>query len=212
MSEFFPCSSFPHTLNKMSLSLKGCFFNSYKIFSVPIEASSYYLGLVDRIRAKMPGAAITGDVIIGYPGETDKQFAATCSAIEKIGYDACNTAAYSVRPGTAAAQLPDDVPEQVKQERLREVMEVVDRVTLQRNLKLVGATQEVLVDNVEATGRKPVQNGGLKASATFTCGGRTRTNKIVKFASGRKNLLGQLVSVKITSAQSWVLKGEMSNG
>ncbi|MBN2058631.1 MAG: tRNA (N6-isopentenyl adenosine(37)-C2)-methylthiotransferase MiaB [Candidatus Saganbacteria bacterium] len=152
----------------------------------------YYLGLVDKIRAKMPQAAITGDVIVGYPGETDKQFEATCSAIEKINYDACNTAAYSVRPGTAASRFKDDVPDKVKQARLQHAMQVVNKVALEKNKALVGSTQEVLVDLVQKN---------------KLCSGRTRGNKIVKFSANKDNLLGKPVNVKITSAQSWVLKG-----
>ena len=150
-----------------------------------------YKQLVDKIRAKMPGAAITGDMIVGYPGETDKQFQNSLKIIREIGYDACNTAAYSVRPGTAASKLKDDVPDQVKQERLQEIMRVVDEVTKANNDKLVGSVQEILADKEDA--------------------GRTRTNKIVKFLAN-KALLGKLVSVRIKSAKSWVLKGEIING
>jgi tRNA-2-methylthio-N6-dimethylallyladenosine synthase len=184
----------------------------------------YYRKLVDRIRAKMPDAAITSDIIVGYPGETDKQFKNTLKAIKEIGFDACNTAVYSIRPATAAAKLSDDVPQEVKQERLQQVMNVVEDVVWKRNQGLVGSMQEVLVDNVAETFRFPQKNGSLsldsardkKTSATFVCTGRTRTNKIVKFKmeptillSGRtnkNNLIGKLLNVKITSAKSWVLK------
>jgi len=151
-----------------------------------------YRKLIDKIRSKIPNAAITSDVIVGYPGETDQDFCLTLYIIEQIGFDACNTLAYSTRPGTAASKLADDVPREVKQARLQEVMGVVGKVAQKQNEKLIGSVQEVLVDMVG--------------------NGRTRTNKIVKFSSPEKNLLGQLVSVKIKFAQSWFLKGELING
>lgn len=158
--------------------------------------TDYYLKLVAKIRAKMPQAAITSDVIVGYPGETDEQFKNTLKMIDKVSFDACNTAAYSIRPKTAASKICDSVSDKIKQERLQEVMKIVNEVTLRNNKQLVGREQEVLVDYQEKE----------------RCSGRTRTNKIVKFGSKKDNLLGKLVSVKITSALSWVLHGEVING
>ncbi len=152
----------------------------------------YYRKLVAKIRAKMPGAAITSDVIIGYPGETEQQFANTLKIIREISFDACNTAAYSTRPGTAAAKFADDVPDQVKQQRLQQAMLVVDEVTQNNNNKLLGTVQEVLVDKKGT--------------------GRTRTNKIVKFNAPKRDLLGQLVNVKIATAKSWLLQARILAG
>ncbi len=156
--------------------------------------TEYYLKLVDRIRAKIPGAAITSDVIVGYPGETDAQFQNTLKMIEKVGFDTSNTLAYSTRPGTAASKLKDDVPDKVKQARLQEAMRVVGRVAERKNKELEGREVEILVDFI---GKK-------------SCSGRTRTNKIVKFAPSRNNLLGKLVNVTIKSSKSWVLEGELN--
>ncbi len=153
-----------------------------------------YRKIVEKIRARMPEAAITSDIIVGYPGETDKQFNNSLSVIRKFAFDAVNTAIYSVRPGTAASKLIDDVPDSVKQDRLQQIMEVVDEVVLARNEKLVGTGQGLLVESFE--------DGYYK--------GRTRTNKIVKFASSRNGLIGKLVDVKIKSAQSWILEGEVN--
>ncbi len=150
-----------------------------------------YRKLIDRIRSKIPNASITSDVIVGYPGETDEDFHLTLYNIEQNGFDACNTAAYSVRPATAASKLPDDIPQKVKQARLQEAMKVVENVARKQNEKIIGSTQEILVDSVGT--------------------GRTRTNKIVKFSSDKNNnLAGKFVKVKINSAKSWVLKGERS--
>ena len=126
----------------------------------------------------MPKAAITSDVIVGYPGETDEQFRHTLYIIEQVGFDACNTAAYSIRPGTAAARLKDDVPDEVKQVRLKEAMKLVEDVARKNNRKLVGSKQEILVDFMGKDGYS----------------GRSRTNKIIKFKSQKKNLLGKLES------------------
>jgi tRNA-2-methylthio-N6-dimethylallyladenosine synthase len=184
-----------------------------------------YRRLVDRIRARIPDAAITSDVIIGYPGETDHQFQNTLKAIQKIGFDACNTAAYSVRPATAAAKLTDDVPHEVKQQRLQEAMKVVEKVAKEKNEKLIGSTQEVLADKYIPYSPSPsrpersrrIGRGGgvLRVSGGegySSYSGRTRTNKIVKFESPENNLLGKLLNVRINSAQSWILKGELING
>jgi len=151
-----------------------------------------YLKLVDKIWTRIPHAAVTSDVIVGYPGETDEQFRHTLYMIEQAGFDACNTAAYSVRPATAASKLADDVPNRVKQERLQEVMAVVGRVARRKNEKLIGSVQEVLVDSANR--------------------GRTRSNKIVKFAADKSDLLGQVVNVRINSAKSWTLEGDLING
>jgi tRNA-2-methylthio-N6-dimethylallyladenosine synthase len=133
---------------------------------------------------------------VGYPGETEEQFRSTLYIIEQIGFDACNTAAYSVRPATAAARLPDDVPQKVKQERLQEAMKVVEEVARKRNERSIGEIRGVLVDSGKA--------------GQYT--GRTRANKAVKFASNKNDLLGKLVNVRINSVKSWVLKGELSDG
>jgi tRNA-2-methylthio-N6-dimethylallyladenosine synthase len=158
--------------------------------------ADYYRKLADKIRSRIPEAAITSDVIVGFPGETDEQFRSTLYIIEQIGFDACNTSAYSVRPGTSASRLPDDVPQKVKHERLQEVMKMVENVASKRNEKLVGSTREILVDSIDD--KRYI--------------GRTRGNKIVKFSSEKNNLLGKRVNVRITSAKSWVLKGELTNG
>lgn len=148
-----------------------------------------YRKIADKIRRKLPGAAITSDIIVGFSGETEDQFQNSINMIREIGFDAVNTAAYSVREGTAAAKFPDDVPDEVKQRRLQKIMEVVDAVVLANNEKLIGTIQEILVEKFDR--------------------GRTRTNKIVKFNSLEKNLIGKLVDVRIKSAKSWILEGDI---
>lgn len=152
-----------------------------------------YKKLTDKIKAKIPGVAITSDIIIGYPGETEAQFQNSIKAIEEIGFDAVNTTCYSPRPSTQSAKLKDDVPQNVKAKRLQEIMRVVNKVVLINNKKLVGTTQEVLVDSKH----KNQWNG------------RTRGNKIAKFISNEQDLIGKLVNIKIKSAKSWLLEGSL---
>ncbi|MFH1683564.1 MAG: tRNA (N6-isopentenyl adenosine(37)-C2)-methylthiotransferase MiaB [Candidatus Margulisiibacteriota bacterium] len=174
--------------------------------------TDYYLKLVDRIRAKIPGAAITSDVIVGYPGETDQQFQNTLNMIKKVDFDTSNTLAYSTRPGTAASKLADDVPDKVKQARLQEAMKVVGKVAERKNQQLVGTVREILVDYSSYAERKTPNVSHFATAAAERFSGRTRTNKIVKFQSEKQGLLGKLVNVKISSAKSWVLEGELIDG
>ncbi len=146
----------------------------------------YYRRLVEKIRDKIPEASITSDVVVGFPGETDKQFENTLKAIKELEFDLVNTAAYSDRPYTAASKMKDKLPDNVKAERLQEVMKVVEEMAFAKNQKLVEKTVEILVDEPNI--------------------GRTRTNKVVKF-SGDKSLVGKLMNVKIKCAKSWVLEG-----
>ena len=129
--------------------------------------SERYLGWLDRIRRGVPGIAVTTDVIVGFPGETDEDFEATLDVVRRARFDAAFTFQYSPRPGTAAAGFDDQVPKDVVQERFDRLVELQEGISLQRNAELVGRTVEVLV---EGEGRK----GNLR--------GRTRTNKLVHLA------------------------------
>ena len=152
--------------------------------------SDYYRRLVERIRNKIPDATVTSDAIAGFPGETEEQFKNTLKLIKELELDLVNTAAYSIRPGTAALKLPGQLPENTKKERLKELMAIVEAAALKRNKGLIGKTLEVLVN----------ENGV----------GRTRGNKVVKFRS-KEDLTGQLINVKVTDAGSWVLAGDIVN-
>jgi tRNA-2-methylthio-N6-dimethylallyladenosine synthase len=126
--------------------------------------SERYLRWLDRLRAAIPGVAVTTDIIVGFPGETEEDFAATLRVTEEARFDAAFTFQYSPRPGTAAATSDDQVPKGVVQERFERLVAIQERISLARNQELVGRTEEILV---EGAGRK----GNLK--------GRTRTNKLV---------------------------------
>ncbi|HHY47190.1 MAG TPA: tRNA (N6-isopentenyl adenosine(37)-C2)-methylthiotransferase MiaB [Firmicutes bacterium] len=155
-----------------------------------------YLGLVHDIRARIPGASITTDLIVGFPGETDEDFQRTLEAVEEIEFDSAFTFIYSPRRGTRAAEMPDQVPEDVKHERIQRLIEVQNAISLRKNQALVGTSQEVLVE-------------GPSEGNPDMLEGRTRTNKLVHFPGDRAALEGKLVTVKITSAKTWTLGAEV---
>ncbi len=128
--------------------------------------SDRYLSWVRRIREAVPGIAFSTDVIVGFPGETEEDFRGTLRVVEEARFDSAYTFQYSPRPGTAAGTWPDQVPKEVVQERFERLVELQERIALERNREYEGRTVEVLV---EGTGRK----GGTQ--------GRTRTNKIAHF-------------------------------
>jgi|LNFM01.1.fsa_nt_gb tRNA-2-methylthio-N6-dimethylallyladenosine synthase len=111
-----------------------------------------YLDLVTRLREAIPDLSLTSDIIVGFPGETEADFAETLSLVEEVGYDGVYTFLYSPRPGTeAAAELPDDVPPEVKRERIARLVETVQRVAAGRAARFVGSTREVLVEGPSRT-------------------------------------------------------------
>jgi tRNA-2-methylthio-N6-dimethylallyladenosine synthase len=111
-----------------------------------------YLDLVTRLRAAIPDLSLTSDIIVGFPGETEADFAETLSLVEEVGYDGVYTFLYSPRPGTeAAAELPDDVSPEVKRERIARLVETVQRVAAGRAARFVGSTREVLVEGPSRT-------------------------------------------------------------
>src|SRR5437867_4416778 len=110
-----------------------------------------YLRLVEELRATIPDLALTTDLIVGFPGETEEEFEETVSAVEEVGYDGAFTFVYSPRQGTEAASLPDQVPEQVKRERIERLIEVVQRVAAERNHERIDRVEEVLVEGPSRT-------------------------------------------------------------
>ncbi len=133
-----------------------------------------YLAILDNVRAAIPDAAITTDIIVGFPGETDQDFAATLDLVRQARFAGAFTFRYSIRPGTPAATMPDQVPAEVVQERYERLTALVEEVTWAENQKLTGATVEVLVAEGE----------GRKDAATHRMSGRARDNRLVHFAPG----------------------------
>ena len=153
-----------------------------------------YISLVDRIRKRIPHIALTTDLIVGFPGETEEDFEQTLQVVEEIGPDSAFTFIYSPRPGTVAAKMEDQVPEEVKRDRIYRLIELQNRLSLQRNHSLVGSIQEVLIEG-------PSQTDPGKYT------GRTRGNKLVIFTGPADR--GLLMPIRITEAQTWSLHGEL---
>jgi len=154
-----------------------------------------YVDLVNRLRDRIPDLALTTDIIVGFPGETEEDFQQTLSLVEEVRFDSSFTFIYSPRPGTGAPNLPDPTTEEEKRERLHRLNEVQARITREASLALKDKVVEVLVE-------------GASQHDPRLLSGRTRTNKIVSFA-GPAELRGQLVSVRITRPRTWTLVGEL---
>ena len=131
--------------------------------------SEKFLGILDRVRAAMPEAAITTDIIVGFPGETDEDFERTLDVVRASRFAAAFTFQYSIRPGTPAATMPDQVPKAVVQERYERLVDLVGEITWAENNKLVGRTVEVMFAEGE----------GRKDAATHRLSGRARDNRLV---------------------------------
>ena len=155
----------------------------------------YYLEIVEKVRQEVPGISLTTDIMVGFPGESDADFADTLSLVEKAKFDSAFTFIYSPRKGTPATEMPDQVPEEVKKERIYQLIELQNKVSLELNQALVGTQVEVLVE-------------GVSKSDSQMLTGKTRTAKTVVFP-GNQGLIGELVKVKITEAQTWSVVGEL---
>src|SRR5262249_61185036 len=110
-----------------------------------------YLRLAEEMRAAIPDLALSTDLIVGFPGETDEDFEQTVAAVEEVGYDSAFTFVFSPRHGTEAAEMPDQVPDELKHERIERLIEVVQRVAEARNQERIGRIEEVLVEGPSRT-------------------------------------------------------------
>lgn len=153
----------------------------------------HYLELVRKIKQAIPDVVLTTDIIVGFPGETEEQFADTLSLMQEVEYDSAFTFIYSPREGTPAAKMKDEVPMEVKKERLHRLNQLQDGISRKKNEALRGQTVEVLVE-------------GESKKNPDILSGRTRTNKLVNF-QGPKHLIGQFAHVRIDEPLTWTLKG-----
>jgi tRNA-2-methylthio-N6-dimethylallyladenosine synthase len=151
-----------------------------------------YLRLVAKLREAIPGLALGTDVIVGFPGETEEDFRETLAVVEEVRYDSAFTFIYSPRQGTEAAAMAEQVPEEVKHERLERLVEVVQRIAAERNAERIGTVEEVLVEGASRTDARLLR-------------GRTRGNVTVNFAGAAAP--GELVEVAIEAATSTSLRG-----
>jgi tRNA-2-methylthio-N6-dimethylallyladenosine synthase len=152
----------------------------------------HFLGLVEAARARMPGLSITTDVMVGFPGETEEQFCNTLRAFEEIRFDQAFMFKYSDRPGTRAADLPDKVSEEDKQDRHLRLVELQNRIAREVNQALVGGVFEVLVEGPDAKSPEKLR-------------GRTRSNKLVIFTGSSSP--GSLLPVRAQEAYLWGFLG-----
>jgi len=154
-----------------------------------------YKSIVRRLRATRPDVSLSSDFIIGFPGETEQDFERTMKLVEDVGFDHSFSFVYSARPGTPAADLPDDTPQPVKLARLQRLQAAIDANATRISQAMVGTVQRVLVD------------GRARKDAT-ELSGRTDNNRVVNFA-GADRLLGNFVDVRITAAHPHSLRGEV---
>lgn len=178
-------------------------------FHLPIQAGSNkilglmnrgytretYLKLVEEIKKNVPDCSVTTDIIVGFPGETEQDFADTLDIVRQAEFDNAYTFIYSPRSGTPAAEMPGQVPLHEKKARLQVLMDLLNSYSLAANQKLRGKKLEVLVE-------------GPSKNKTSMLSGRTRTNKIVIFP-GNPHLTGSLVQVKIAQVKTWHLEGKL---
>lgn len=154
-----------------------------------------YLNLVSKIRSAVPGISITTDVMVGFPGETDADYADTINLLKEVQFEGAFTFIYNIRPGTPAASFSDQVPEEIKKVRIEELIKLQNKITLAKNKAEEGKVKEVLVEG------ESKNNQNLLA-------GRTRTNKMTVFP-GSKNLSGKLVNVEIQKGKLTNLEGSI---
>jgi tRNA-2-methylthio-N6-dimethylallyladenosine synthase len=154
-----------------------------------------YLQLVDRLRDAIPDLALGTDIIVGFPGETGADFQETLEVVEAVGYESAYTFVYSPRSGTEAAAMPDQIPDDVKRERIEQLVELVQRIGHDRNRERIGLTEEVLVEGPSRTDPSRLR-------------GRTRRNTTVNFLGDAG--AGELVHVEIDGATSTTLSGRQA--
>ncbi len=159
--------------------------------------SHEYMEKLQRLREKIPNVAVTTDIIVGFPGETQADFEDTLRALQTIRYDQIFSFKFSRRPGTVARELPDQVPEEIKMERLSAVHSIQDEITLWHHKKAEGSTEEVLIEGIRNGNGQPF--------------GRTRTNKIVNLDRSESIREGELLSVRIVRGLKHSLLGSLNN-
>jgi len=158
-----------------------------------------YKSIVRRIREARPDISISSDFIVGFPGESESDFAATLKLIEEVGFDASFSFVYSPRPGTPAASLADDTAHEVKMQRLYRLQELINAQAAAISARMVGSVQRVLVEGPSKKDRNELM-------------GRTENNRIVNFPVPERligHLIGQFIDVTITQALPHSLRGEV---
>ena len=158
-----------------------------------------YLSLVRKLRGVVGDIAVTTDIIVGFPGETEEDFEETLSLCREVGYDSAFTFLYSIRKGTPAEKYEDQIPEEEKHRRFNKLVDVINASSAQKNAAYVGRVERVLVESES-------KSGGRKRMGTFA--GRTDSFKLVNFEASEE-LIGKFVNVRITGANTFSLVGEI---
>jgi tRNA-2-methylthio-N6-dimethylallyladenosine synthase len=154
-----------------------------------------YLSKIAQIRSRLPDAALSTDLIVGFPGETERDFCESLDLLQTVRFDQVHSAAYSPRAGTPAADYPDQIPPEVKQSRLNRVNRLQTELTLENNRPLLGTEHVVLFDGYAPHGERILQ-------------GRTPQDRIVLVAADDSNL-GTFARVRVTGLETWCLRGEI---
>lgn len=160
-----------------------------------VYTREHYLDLIRKLKKKIPNITLSTDIIVGFPGETEEDFNDTLSLVENVEYDQGFTFLYSIRKGTKAAEMNEQIPHDIKQERFQRLIDTMYDIFYKKNKECVGKTYEVLVE-------------GISKNNSEILTGRTRGYKLVHFKGGKRNI-GQLVNVKITGHNSFALEGEL---
>jgi tRNA-2-methylthio-N6-dimethylallyladenosine synthase len=156
-----------------------------------------YLELIAEIEETVPNIALSTDLIVGFPGETDEDFQQTVDLVERLRYDNVFAFRYSRRPGTPAAEMPDQVPDEIKASRNTRILTVATRVAAERSRALEGRVLPILAD-------------GLSRKNAREATGRTRCNRVVNFDPEGQDLFGEVVPVLITQALPHSLRGALA--
>lgn len=157
-----------------------------------------FLDILDKVRERIPHAAITTDIIVGFPGETEEDFQATLDVVERARFSSAFTFQYSPRPGTPAAEMADQIPKEVVQERYERLVALQDRIAAEENARLVGHEVELIVQ----------ESGGRRDNETHRLSGRARDGRLVHFdPAGAEGEIrpGDVVTVEVTEAKPYFL-------
>lgn len=155
-----------------------------------------YLELVDKMVRKIPNLALSTDIIVGFPGETDEEFEDTLEIVKKVNFEQIFMFIYSPREGTIAAKREDQIPEEIKHKRFDKLKKLYEEKVEQNNQKYIGTIHKILIEGTSKNDDKLLT-------------GRTDTNKVVVFAPNEKSKIGDIVTIQITENHKWYFKGEI---
>ena len=155
----------------------------------------HYLELIEKAKKEIPNIALTTDIIVGFPGETENDFLDTLELVKHVKYDSAFTFLYSIREGTIAAKMDNQIPDDIKHERFQRLLDILNPIFYENTKKYKNKIVEVLVEDISKTNENVLS-------------GRTRTNKLVHF-EGNKELIGKFVDVKVTDFKTFTMEGKI---